>query len=204
MNTPNMLQCAQTTLFCSLQPSRHPREHLGWVIHSLSNLHSHMPASAGGITSCPAPASNSQPPGSLRFWNFKVSARTSVPRVGASLMHTACIVRLFSPFVVQATTALRARFPFMAELEAQQAHCAHCWPTPKCQTCSPSTSWVSVFRQSPIKTRNNWATTHQGKQICRRFQQGLCKIDNCQFAHVCAVKGCQQAHGASQHPSNRT
>ena len=54
------------------------------------------------------------------------------------------------------------------------------------------------------KTRNNWAATHQGKPICRRFQQGLCKTDNCQFAHVCAIKGCQQAHGASQHPSNRT
>ena len=37
-----------------------------------------------------------------------------------------------------------------------------------------------------------------------RFQQGLCKTDSCQFAHVCAVKGCQQPNGASQHPSNRT
>ena len=36
------------------------------------------------------------------------------------------------------------------------------------------------------KTRNNWAASHQ------------------EFAHVCAVKGCQLAHGASQHPSNRT
>ena len=48
------------------------------------------------------------------------------------------------------------------------------------------------------KTRDNWAATHQGQPICRRFQQGLCKTDNCQFAHVCAIKGCQQAHGASQ------
>ena len=46
------------------------------------------------------------------------------------------------------------------------------------------------------KTRDNWAASHQGKQICRRFQHGLCKSDTCQFAHVCAVKGCQQAHGA--------
>ena len=51
------------------------------------------------------------------------------------------------------------------------------------------------------KHRDSWAATHQGKQICRRFQHGLCKSDNCQFAHVCAVKGCQQAHGASQRPT---
>ena len=54
------------------------------------------------------------------------------------------------------------------------------------------------------KPKNAWATSHNGKPICRRFQTGTCKSDNCQFAHVCAIKGCQQTHPASQHASNHT
>ena len=56
--------------------------------------------------------------GSMRFSTLDVSACTSVPRVGTFLGRIVCTGRSFSPFVAQATTALRARFPIMAEVEA--------------------------------------------------------------------------------------
>ena len=54
-------------------------------------------------------------------------------------------------------------------------------------------------RKGKGKSKNAWAASHNGKPICRRFQTGTCKSDNCQFAHVCAIKGCQQTHPASTH-----
>lgn len=53
------------------------------------------------------------------------------------------------------------------------------------------------------KTWDNWAASRDGKPICRRFHDTR-RTENPRFAHVCAIKGCQQAHGASQHPANRT
>ena len=50
----------------------------------------------------------------------------------------------------------------------------------------------------------NWVDTFQGKQICRRFQTGACTSPKCKYLHVCAIKGCHQAHPAKEHPSNRT
>ena len=47
----------------------------------------------------------------------------------------------------------------------------------------------------------NWDTKHGGKEICRRFQSNSCKVSNCKFAHVCAVKGCHQNHSAKDHPT---
>lgn len=50
------------------------------------------------------------------------------------------------------------------------------------------------------------ASTHSGAPICRRFQRGTCKTESCRYAHVCvcAIKGCQQSHGANQHPADLT
>ena len=52
----------------------------------------------------------------------------------------------------------------------------------------------------------NWDTKHGGKEICRRYQSNSCKVSNCKFAHVCAIKGCHQNHSAKDHqtPPNKT
>ena len=51
----------------------------------------------------------------------------------------------------------------------------------------------------------NWDTKHGGKEICRRFQSNSCKVSNCKFAHVCAIKGCHQNHSTKDHqtPPNK-
>ena len=50
----------------------------------------------------------------------------------------------------------------------------------------------------------NWVGVHKGQPICRRFQTGQCKLPECKFAHICAVRGCAQKHPASEHGKPRT
>ena len=91
-------------------------------------------------------------------------------------------------------------------------------------SCSPTPSWTTRRRSTwttnllgkskkggPSSPRGgtsspaaNWLDTFQGKQICRRFQTGACTSPKCKYLHVCAIKGCHQAHPAKEHPSNRT
>ena len=42
------------------------------------------------------------------------------------------------------------------------------------------------------KPKAEWCTTYKGCEVCRRYQTGLCTKDQCHFAHVCAIVGCQQ------------
>ena len=45
----------------------------------------------------------------------------------------------------------------------------------------------------------NWASSFKGKPICRRFQSNACRLPDCKYAHVCAIKGCHKDHSASDH-----
>ena len=48
---------------------------------------------------------------------------------------------------------------------------------------------------SPLpKPKAEWCTTYKGREVCRRYQTGSCTNDQCPFAHVCAIVGCQQKH----------
>ena len=49
---------------------------------------------------------------------------------------------------------------------------------------------ASRASQTP-KPKADWCTSFKGREICKRYQTGLCTSDSCQFAHVCA---CQFAH----------
>ena len=51
-------------------------------------------------------------------------------------------------------------------------------------------------RQSP---RQSGALPKKGREVCRRYQTGSCTNDQCPFAHVCAIVGCQQKHPAMDH-----
>ena len=46
------------------------------------------------------------------------------------------------------------------------------------------------------KPKAEWCTTYKGREVCRRYQTCSCTNDQCPFAHVCAIVGCQQKHPA--------
>ena len=54
---------------------------------------------------------------------------------------------------------------------------------------------ASRASQTP-KPKANWCTSFKGREICKRYQTGLCTSDSCQFAHVCAIMNCQLKHAA--------
>ena len=51
----------------------------------------------------------------------------------------------------------------------------------------------------PPKPKAEWCTTYKGREVCRRYQTGSCTNDQCPFAHVCAIVGCQHKHPAMDH-----
>ena len=49
---------------------------------------------------------------------------------------------------------------------------------------------------------SDWIQSYQGKEVCKRYQVGKCQAENCKFAHVCAVPGCQKPHPAKDHTNH--
>ena len=75
---------------------------------------------------------------------------------------------------------------------------------PTCTTCNmshpPSPNGACLFRpsrSSPVSTASSWSPTayHQGRPICRNFNQGKC-YGNCSRVHVCHT--CRGRHPAIQ------
>ena len=49
---------------------------------------------------------------------------------------------------------------------------------------------------------SDWIQSYQGKEVRKRYQVGKCQAENCKFAHVCAVPGCQKPHPAKDHTNH--